>query len=185
MTFPELARQHGSVLHILDFEEDNALRLAEKSARYAAKLAVDFPHEARHIEQHEAIGFYDSLKCVQAEAADGCLDTRLAYRLFEGHGLSPADIGRLAAICGLSFDATAFAGHCEDRQRQSKAATALQYELSRPGGLTLEDIPETRDEFKYEYTRTPAGECLVAKKLSMLSIHLRQCCGSKYIEFGS
>ncbi len=109
---------------------------------------------------HEAVGFYDGLKCLQQSdpaALHDHLDTCLAYKLYESHGLLPADIVRLAAISGRSFDSAAFAAHCEERRRQSKAATALAYELSHSGGLWLTEIPETRDEFKYHYSRNQSG----------------------------
>ena len=132
--------------------------MAEKSARYAAKLVADFPREAKQIESHEAVGFYEGLNVLQQSGADVTeLDTRLAYKLYESHGLLPADICRLAAISGRSFDRAAFAAYCEERRRLSKAATALEYALSRPGGLRLEDIPETIDELKYQYTRSQSG----------------------------
>jgi len=156
--FPEVIRNHGSVLHILDYEEENARRLAEKSARYAAKLAADFPRESRSIEPHEAVSFYEALKCLQQESdAAAQLVTRLAYKLYESHGLLSADIERLAAISGRTFDVAAFAAHSEERRRESKAATALEYELSRAGGLKLDNLPETRDEFKYLFTQTESG----------------------------
>ena len=150
-------------MHILDFEEENARRLAEKSARYAAKLAADFPREAHCIESHEAANFYEALKCLQQESdAATHLDTRLAYKLYESHGFLAADIERLAVMSGRSFDAAAFAAYSEERRRQSKAATALEYELSRgAGGRRLDDVPATRDDFKYQHTRSESGAALI------------------------
>ncbi len=146
-------------MHILDFEEENARRLAEKSARYAAKLAADFPREAHCIEGHEAANFYEALKCLQQESdAATHLDTRLAYKLYESHGFLAADIERLAVMSGRAFDAAAFAAYSEERRRQSKAATALEYELSQAGGMRLDDVPATRDEFKYRHTRSESGK---------------------------
>ncbi len=80
-------------------------------------------------------------------------------RLYESHGLLAADIGRLAALRSLEFDSAAFGQYLEEQRRQSKAATALAHALSRPGGgVVVEERPETRDEFKYEYSRSPTGK---------------------------
>jgi alanyl-tRNA synthetase len=145
-------------MHILDYEEENGRRHAEKAAQCAVKLAAEFPREAKHIERHESVNFYEGLRCLQNEAVgDKSLSSQLAYRLYESHGLLPADIGRLAALRGLSFDAAAFAEYFNEQRRQIKAATALAHALSRPDGMEVEDIPETRDELKYQYTRVSAG----------------------------
>jgi alanyl-tRNA synthetase len=140
-------------------------------------LAAEFPREAKQIERHESVNFYEALKCLQNEAAaakEESLSSRLAYRLYESHGLLPADIGRLAAWRGLNFDAAAFAEYCDEQRRQSKAATALAHALSRPDGLVaVEDIPETSDAFKYQYTRGLAGN-------GIGSIHYDNCCEFVY-----
>merc|ERR1719334_2503166 len=171
--YPEIVHNKNTIQMLLEYEEENFLKLIANSKKSYSQLEKLFPVEANQIDLMESCNFYNSLKALDSEIeVDGNqknlnnreLTTGLAFKLYESHGMQEKDLIKLADIRRLNFDIAAFQHHLTLRKQLSKIGSSSQQAANMGWllGLAVEDsgatIPPTDDSFKYLYRRTDDGQ---------------------------
>ena len=157
--FPELRKHHRKVLAVLDFEEENYNRLMERGSQYMKKIRDDYPElNSSAIDVFDSLNYYESLKCLDRELGgqSRIIDGKLAFKLYESHGMDESDIEILSVITNCSFDPKHFQEYFSQQKLRSKFNTAS---LQNDDVLRIgSNVPETENSPKYNYSRSEAGE---------------------------
>ena len=158
--YPELARNHKKVLAVLDFEEFNYQRNLERGDTYLNKFRTEYPElKTDSVSVFDSFSYYESLKCLEKELSDGDrnINGKLAFKLYESHGMEEGDVVNIASIANYSFDPQLFQEYLIEQKMKSKYTTAL-LQSNAESVLKLGDhFPPTNDAHKYNYTRSAAG----------------------------
>jgi len=157
--FPELRKNHRKVVAVLEFEEENYKRLLDKGTLFMEKIRAEYPDlETSTIDVFDSINYYESLKCLgrELEGLNKNIDGKLAFKLYESHGMDESDIEHLSVITKCSFDTKQFQEYFSEQKLKSKFSTAsLQsFDVVKICG----SLPETEDSLKYAYSRTETGD---------------------------
>ena len=155
--FHHLQRNHKKILTILEHEHDNYDQLLERGLKFSKKIKSEFPDtDTSSIDVFDSHNYYESLKCVRKEAERRSIEPRLAFKLYESHGMEEQDIQHLANIIKYEFDPQAFQVFFTEQKNKSKYSSAIS-----SGGEKLElstGVPLTEDKYKYEYRRVDSSK---------------------------
>ena len=131
------------------------------------KIKSEFPEtDTSKIDIFDCHNYYESLKCVRKEAENRIIEPRLAFKLYESHGMEEQDIQHLANIINYEFDAQQFQVYFSQQKNKSKYSSALSSggeRLVLSGGAPL-----TEDKYKYDYRRVARSEYLFPSLTSSL-----------------
>jgi alanyl-tRNA synthetase len=156
-TFPVIQNRENIIKLILDFEEDNYSKFIDKSTKSYHQLKQEFAIESQSVELTDATPFLEAFRLLDKERILESLDSRLAYKLYESHGMQEQDIVKLCSIRNIQFDLDEFNRYLTCKKGLSKLST------SQAQGLSLMQhnsgvLPGTDDSSKYAYTRTGGGQ---------------------------
>ena len=157
--FLNLQRNHTKILTILDHEHDNYNKLLERGIKFTKKIKSEFPDiESSSIDVFDSHNYYESLKCVRREAEKRTIDPRLAFKLYESHGMEEQDIQHLANISNYEFDGQEFQVYFSDQKNKSKYSSALTSGGGKVG--VRGDVALTDDQYKYDTRRVGRSDYL-------------------------
>ena len=148
--FPELKKNQRKVAAVLEFEEENYNRLLDKGSLYMKKIRAEYPDlDISTINVFDSINYYESLKCLdrEVELSNRNIDGKLAFKLYESHGLDESDIENLSVISKCSFDSKQCQEYFSEQKLKSKFTTALMQnvDVAKIWG----SLPDTEDSLMY------------------------------------
>ena len=157
--FPNLHRNQERISTILHHEHENYNKLLERGEKYRKKINLEFPEmDTRNIDVFDSLNYYESLRCVRAEAEDRTLQPKLAFKLYESHGMEEQDIQHLADLTNHTFDVHQFQEYFSEQKNKSKFSSALARAGSR---IEISaGVPPTDDRAKYDYQRVGRSQYL-------------------------
>ena len=169
--FTNLPRNQERILTILDYEHENYSKLLERAMTFRKKINVEFPDiDISSIDIFDSHNYYESLKCVRKEAEQRTIEPKLAFKLYESHGMEEQDIQHFANITSHEFDSQEFQVYLSEQKNKSKYSSALS---RSGGGLEIEpSVPLTEDQYKYSYERVGREEYLFPSLTSSLQLVL-------------
>ena len=157
--FPELRKNHRKVVAVLEFEEENYKRLLDKGTLFMEKIQAEYPDlDTSTIDVFDSINYYESLKCLgrELEGPNKNIDGKLAFKLYESHGMDESDIEHLSVITKCRFDSKEFQEYFSEQKLKSKFSTASLQSVDVV--KICGSLPETDDSLKYIYSRTETGD---------------------------
>lgn len=150
--YPLLHRREDAIKTILQFEDESYKKLMLKNEKSYKHLEEKYPRECELIELSEATSFYESLRLLDKEKVQDNLGSKLAYKLYESHGMQIGDIVKLANIRNIQFNQDEFDDYFSVKKEESKLGTSQAINM-RSIITDSSCIPVTDDQAKYSYQR--------------------------------
>lgn len=105
----------------------------------------------------EMPGLIKAFKEIKKTTTD-TITPKLAYRLYDTHGLDEDMILTLANAMNLQFDPIAYRNELNEAKKRSKATSGGTIKMPLPLEELEEKIQPTVDHFKYDYKKLGGGE---------------------------
>ncbi|XP_029041186.1 alanine--tRNA ligase, mitochondrial [Osmia bicornis bicornis] len=155
--YPELQDNLKTVQKIIKFEEELYIKLQNTSGKEWKKIVATRP-QLVSISEWTAPGLVNGYKYLQSTLkelkATDTLTGKVAFKLYDTHGLSVETISELAEVESLNFDSLAFQNELEKLRNQSRIGLVKSSEVMLRKSLeTLQKnhVLKTDDSFKYKY----------------------------------
>ncbi|CAH0551677.1 unnamed protein product [Brassicogethes aeneus] len=146
--YPEMHKNENQVNQILDYEEEVYRNIREKAIKDWKVISANNPklESLEILESPSLVAAYKDITLINPKE----IDSKLAFKLYDTHGLDEESIEKLSVALNLPFNAKQLEYKLQEAKTRSKEGSLLKFDNLLP---LLSNFSKTNDDFKYNYVK--------------------------------